>query len=134
MIDYEMIAAREAISQTSAALSDVQANHISIYLTRLFAYLTVAYLAGKKLTRLQLVIVTFIFIAASAREVSIIASCGVLIRAKMEHFAEVYSGAVAAPAVVAIAGGSLWLTIILWATGIVAALVFMWSVRRSKTE
>ena len=134
MIDYEMIAAREAISQTAAALAEVQANHVAIYLTMLFAYLTVAYLAGKKLTRVQLAIVTFIFIAASAREVSIIAGVGALIRAKMVHFSEVYSGAVTAPAVVAIAGGSLWLTIILWSTGIVAALVFMGSVRRSKTE
>jgi hypothetical protein len=62
----------------------VQANRISIYLTILFAYLTAAYLAGKNLTRFQLVRVQW--------------------------------------------------PIVLWSTGIVASLVFMWSARRAKTE
>jgi hypothetical protein len=103
MLDYEMIAAHEVIGQNINALADFQASHISIYLMIIFAYLAVAYFAGKKLTRFQLAIVTFLFMAASAREVDV-------------------------------PGDSIWLPNTLWSTGSVASLVFMWSMRRSKTE
>jgi hypothetical protein len=90
LFDYEMIAAREAISQTGAAVLEVQASHTAIYLTILFAYTSVAYVAGKELTRLQLATVTFVFIAAAGREVYFIALFGLAVRLKSAQLAEVY--------------------------------------------
>ena len=57
-MDYDFIAARESIAQTGIAMGDLQASHIAIYLTMIFAYIAVAYIAGKQLTRFQLGLTT----------------------------------------------------------------------------
>jgi hypothetical protein len=133
MIDYEMIAAREAIGQTAAAIAEVQASHMAIYLTILFAYISLAFLVGKKLTRFQLAIVTLMFVAAAGRQVALIAVSGALIRLKIDHIGEVYERTPAS-SIIAGSGISIWWPISLWSTGIIASLLFMWSFRRLTTE
>jgi hypothetical protein len=133
MLDYEMIAAREAIGQTAAAVGDVQASHVAIYLTVLFAYVSVAYLAGQKLTRFQLAIVTFLFVTVAGREVVVIAAMGRLIRVKTLQLVEVYGNA-PAQGILLGAGDSILWPVAMWSTGIAASLLFMWSVRHPKTE
>ena len=133
MIDYEMIAAREAIAQSGAALLEVQASHLAIYLTILFAYMSVAYVAGKKLTRFQLATITFVFIAAAGREVYIIALMGLVARVKGVQIAEVYEHS-PAPALFSGADNSIFWPIAIWSIGILASLIFMWSIRHSKAE
>jgi hypothetical protein len=133
MLDYEMIAAREAIGQTATAVGDLQASHVAIYLTVLFAYVSVAYLAGQKLTRFQLAIVTFLFVTVAGREVIVIAAMSRLIRVKTLQLVEVYENA-PAPGILLGTGDSILWPVAIWSTGIVASLLFMWSVRHPKTE
>ena len=133
MIDYEMIAATEAIGQTAAAVLEVQASHAAIYLTILFAYMSVAYVAGKELTRFQLATVTFVFIAAAGREIYLITLFGLAARLKSAQLAEIYEHS-PAPALLSGADNSIFWPIAIWSMGILASLIFMWSIRHSKDE
>ena len=54
MTEAEVILTREAITQSVVAIGDLQANHIAIYLTLVFAYISFAYVAGKNLSKLLL--------------------------------------------------------------------------------
>ena len=129
MIDYEMIAAREAIGQTAASILEVQASYVAIYLTIIFAYLSVAYVAGKELTRFQLTVVTFVFTAVAGRQVFLIAFMGQLARMKGAQIREVYEHAPA----IGVENSIFW-PIAIWSTGIIASLLFMWSIRHAKAE
>jgi hypothetical protein len=129
MLDYPHIEAREAVIQSALALSDLEASHIAIYLTVLFAYIAVAYVVGKKLTRLQLAITTLLFIAASAYEVFTIVAVGAAAKIKRDQIIE-FGGRASET----LGGPPDLMLIILWSSGAVAALVFMWSVRYSKVE
>ncbi len=133
MIDYEMIAAREAILQTAAAVAELQSSYVAIYLTILFAYTTVAYFAGNKLTRFQLIVVTLMFIATAGRQVALISAAGMGLRIKVAHVVGVYESA-GAPDLVLATGASIWWPVAIWSTGILGSLLFMWSVRHPKTE
>lgn len=133
MIDYEMIAAREAMAQTALAAMDVQASYMAIYLTMIFAYISLAYLAGKDLTRFQLAIVTFIFVAAAGRQVGLIASAGMAIRIKSAQIIEIYEQS-PVDSIAGVSGLSIWWPIAIWSAGIIASLIFMWGVRYQKVK
>ncbi len=115
--------------QTVMAIADVQSTHVSIYLTIVFAYILVAYVAGAKLSRFQLSIATFIFVAACLWELMMITALG--------------DGAAAIGREVTQSGevqpllnetGRRWFSRILWSSGMIAALVFMWNVRLEKSD
>ena len=129
MTDYQHIEAREAILQSVIALGDLQASHVAIYLTLLFAYIIVAYIAGSQLTRLQAVLVTSLFIAASSWEVFSIATQSIATGFKVAQLAEIGGQVGKAPS-----QPSFWVLALLWAVGCVTALAFMWSIRHPKTE
>ena len=128
-MDYDQIQAREAVTQSAIAMGDVQASHIAIYLTMIFAYISVAYIAGNKLTRLQLYATTFVFVAASAREVVNIAALASAAQLKTSQLADL-DHSVITP----LGGFSIWYPILIWSTGLFASIIFMWSVRHPKTE
>jgi hypothetical protein len=88
MLDYARIEARETVIQSSIALGEFQATDVTIYLTLLFAYIAVAYIAGIKLTRIQLAITNFLFILVAAYEVVLIAVIGQSNRIKVAQIAE----------------------------------------------
>ena len=128
MSEYELITVRETIIQSLNGLADVQASHIAIYLTLIFAYISVAYIAGSKLTRLQMILVTAVFLLASTREVIAIALLGVAISEKYGHLEKFNaSGDVV---IESITLPSLFI----WSSGIFISLIFMWSARHTKTE
>ena len=129
MIDYEMIVAREAIAQTGTSLLDVQASFVAIYLTMIFAYLSAAYFVGKELTRFQLAIVTFLFTAAAGRQVFLITFLGRVAREKGRQLRDLSESAPDLAAESSI----LW-PIAIWSSGIIASLLFMWSIRNSKAK
>ena len=87
-MDYEHIEAREAVMQSTMALADLAATHVTIYLTLLTAYVVAAYVVGAKLTRLQLFLTTFLFVTVSAFEVFNIGAIGVGIQLKMAELIE----------------------------------------------
>jgi len=129
MTEYELESLRQETLQSVMAIVDVQATHVSIYLTIVFAYFVVAYIAGSNLTRFQLAIATFIFVAACLWELMMIITLGqsaTIIGREILQSSEVQP----------LLGESArkWFISILWSSGMLAALVFMWNVRHPKTE
>ena len=138
-MDYEHIEAREAVMQSTMALADLAATHVTIYLTLLTAYVVAAYVVGAKLTRLQLFLTTFLFVTASAFEVFNIGAIGQGLQFKVTQLVE-FEGkmqeAFQSSSIELTAGIWSWgiLTVGIWSLGIFAALAFMWTVRHPKTE
>ena len=133
-MDVESLSIRMEMTQTILAMGELQASHIAIYLTILFAYISAAYVAGRKLSRLQLGVTTFIFLAASVREVSNIAMLGQAIFDMQSELALLNPEGIAYDAQSSPILFSIWWSVVVWSTGAFAALVFMWSVRRTKSE
>ena len=130
MVDYERIQAQEALIQSSVAIGEFQATHIAIYLTLLFAYVAAAFVVGSSLTRFQTWLTTCVFVAVAAYEVMIIAAVGIASGGATKKIIE-FTGEVITQAP---AADTIWPHAILWSSGIIAALAFMWSVRASKSE
>lgn len=114
--------------QAVMAMADVQATHVSIYLTIVFAYIVVAYVAGEKLTKLQLGIATFVFVAACFWELLMITAIG-------EGAARIGRPLMQASDIpVFDASVRRWFSRVLWSSGMFAALVFMWTCRHPSIE
>ncbi len=129
MTEYEIESLRQATLQSVMAIADVQSTHISIYLTIVFAYIVVAYVAGEKLTRFQLSIVSFVFVAACMWELMMIITLGA--GATAIGF-EILQDADTQPP---LSGSArIWFSILLWSSGMFSALIFMWNVRSSKNN
>ena len=127
MTEYEFVTARELISQSMAALTDAQASYIAIYLSMVFAYTTVAFIAGKQLSRIQVSIVTVIYFLTSVYVVMVIVAMTKGLTEMQVRMEEHIKGANAISDVVAL---SLWLDLVLWPLAMLASLLFMWNVRR----
>ena len=120
------ITAREAIFQSVIAAGDLQASYVAIYLTLVFAYISFAFLAGKELTRVQVSILTIVFVAAAIYIVLNIVGIGygaILKRAQLAAYSEarMYSPPLSQ---------EMWDGALLWSLGILAACIFMWDRRR----
>jgi hypothetical protein len=87
----------------------------------------VAYVAGAKLTRLQLALATFVFVAACLWELMMITTLG---EGATAIGREVMQSAEVKPLLGE--SGRKWFVRILWSSGMFAALVFMWNIRISK--
>lgn len=126
MTEYEQESLRQETLQSVMALADVQATHVSIYLTIVFAYIVVAYIAGSKLTKFQLAIATFIFVGACLWELMMITSLG--------QGAAIIGRTIMQSSEVPLFDESvrMWFSRLLWSSGMFAALIFMWNVRHSK--
>jgi hypothetical protein len=127
--EYELITAREAILQTVNGLADVQASHQAVYLSLVFGYITVAYVAGLKLTRTQLFLGTIAFVIAGARQVVSIGILAYTIAYKAEQLSSLTGQSlIVKPETIILP------SIMIWSSGILIGLLFMWSVRHPKTE
>ena len=69
----------------------------------------------------------------AAREVYIIALFGLVGRIKGAQLAEVYEHS-SAPALLSGADNPIFWPMAIWSIGILASLIFMWSIRHSKAE
>lgn len=121
------ITAREMMLQSAVAMGDLQASHVAIYLTLVFAYMSFAYLAGRELSRIQLASVTTVFIAATVSEIPNIVHLGagaVLQRNQLAAYSDV-------EIIEPIMSQTNWDAILIYSLGIVAACLFMWDRRRS---
>lgn len=128
MTEFELEMLRQALNQSTLMMADVQASHVSIYLTIVFAYIVVAYVAGKQLTRTQLGITSAIFIMAASWEVFMITTLG-------EGAANTLATLMkyqAIDEIVVPQAARIWINRLMWSSGIFAALFFMWTVRKSK--
>ena len=129
MSTYDQINTHELMVQSSIALADLQASYIAIYLTMVFAYTTVAYVAGKQLSRLQVFIATLVYVVASFYVVGIIVSLTMSLIRYHERIVEL---GVLETSYVDETKVTLWADSIVWPLLMAASLVFMWNVRREK--
>jgi hypothetical protein len=129
MTDYELITAREMLAQSIFALGEVQASFIAIYLSMIFAYTTVAYVAGKQLSKLQIFIATFVYVVSSVYMAANIVFCAAGFVDYQERMAALVAGE---EGVIETVTSMLWIESVLWPLLMVAPLVFMWHVRQER--
>lgn len=118
--------------ESSEAMAMWTANAIesfSVYLTVTFAYLTVAFLAGKKLSGFQVFVISVLY--ASAAGISLL-SCINQLLFYTAIANEVDFGIAVSP----LSSGMFWIYYIspLFIVGIVVSLWFMWNVRHPRTK
>jgi hypothetical protein len=127
--EYFEISAREMLVQSNFALADVQASFIAIYLSLIFAYTTVAYVAGKQLSKVQVFIATLVYMTASiylAANILFMAAGFVEYQLRIEALISNSKELVEAVTLM------FWMESLIWPSLMIAPLVFMWSVRREK--
>jgi glucan phosphoethanolaminetransferase (alkaline phosphatase superfamily) len=107
------------------------AAHLSIYLTLVFGYCVVAYAAGERLTRFQVVLVSLMFFCAA--ELQAFAMTNWVNRA---YDVMVIMTSLNPDMVISslLKSGVQLLGMVLWQLGIVASLCFMWSIRHPRPE
>lgn len=115
--------------QSSVALADLQASYIAIYLTMVFAYTTVAYVAGKQLSRLQVSIATLVYLAAAFYVAGVIVSISANLITYSDRIREIGVSKVGQIDEVAL---TLWFDAAVWPLLMIASLIFMWNVRKDK--
>jgi len=125
MTEYELL-------DLLAGSIDSMYDSVALYLSIVSGYLLVAYLAGNKLTWVQTVIISVLFVAGAGLQ-----GWGLLTyqlaneeymaaKAMISPLTEYQQG-------IANSGGGKIIASVM-ATGVVAALYFMWSVRHPKAE
>ena len=129
MTEYELVTAREILVQSNLALSDVQASFIAIYLSMIFAYTTVAYVAGKQLSKLQVFLATLVYVVASiyvASNIVFMAAGFIDYQERLKALIPSETGSVEAVT------SMFWIESVLWPALMIVPLVFIWHVRREK--
>ena len=119
MSEYEIL----DLVASSAELMGVQ---FTIYLTIIFAYLVAAYFAGAKLNRVQVLLLSGLFVSAAGSEIwgmqRSLTNVADLLVLKAEYSPlTAYERGITEH-------GSIWL--LAMSIGLLIALYFMWSVRR----
>ncbi len=131
MTEFEQQELSNALADQIIALAQLQASHIAIYLTVVFAYIVAAFAAGKRLTKFQVSVATVLFVGAGLVEIYQIVSTGAGISFLMQTNASSYG----APSSFGLEPSyRLAVTTVVWSTGLVGAIAFMWSVRHSDIE
>lgn len=120
-----------SLASNIIAMNDAQASHIAIYLSAVFAFIVASYVAGSKLTKFQAVIAYTLFTLFAAMEVFRIVSFGVGTNSLLETSVEWGSDA---QVIIMDPTLRIVLTTFLWSIGGIGALLFMWSIRRTKNE
>jgi hypothetical protein len=129
--EFEKETLSDALTSQTIDLGQLQASHIAIYLTIVFAFIIAAFAAGKRLTAVQVRVATVLFVIAGLVEVYQIVITGVGIHYLTQLNASQYGAQ-------ADFGMPLGLRVILntllWSSGVIGALIFMWNVRKSDDE
>jgi len=129
MTEYELITAHEMLAQSNFALADVQASYVAIYLSMVFAYSTVAYVAGKQLSKVQVYIATFVYMTASLYVVGTIVFMTIGSIEYQKRAEELFVHETPRLEEVSL---MLWMDGLVWPLLMIASLIFMWYVRREK--
>jgi hypothetical protein len=121
----ELVEASEAMAMWVANVIE----SFSVYLTVTFAYLTVAYLAGKKLSGFQVLVISVLY--TSAAGISLLSCINQLI-----FYTAIANEIDSAIAAVPLISGETWIYAIspLLIVGVLVSLLFMWNVRHPKRE
>ena len=131
MSEYELHDITASYLQVVADFFGNYATHVTIYLTLIFGFCVVAFAAGQKLTKFQVILVSLMFVTAA--EIQAVMMFTWIVRA---FEVAVMLGSIApdiipqrahVPAIQVVG-------VTLWQLGIIGSLLFMWSVRHPKVE
>lgn len=131
MTELERQSLSDALTSHTIELAQLQASHIAIYLTIVFAFIIAAFAAGKRLTSVQVRVATILFIIAGFFEVYQIVSVNVGIYFLTQVNAAEYGATTSFVMPLAL---RVTLNTLLWSSGVIGALIFMWNVRKSDDE
>lgn len=130
MTEFETRILATDVAHLLTALSDTLGTHSAIFLTLISGYIVVAYLAGARLTRLQVSIATSIYLVAATYEALFLATAFRGLTLARQRLLELNPSL--GDNIFVIARGDK-IGLILLLAGILAPLWFMWSVRHAKT-
>jgi hypothetical protein len=121
----ELVEASEAMAMWTANAIE----SFSVYLTVTFAYLTVAYLAGKKLSGFQVLVISVLYISGAG--ISLLSCINQLL-----FFTAIVNEIDSAIPATPLSSGKFWIYFISppLIVGVLVSLLFMWNVRHPKTE
>jgi hypothetical protein len=130
MTEVEMLDLTASYLEVTAEFLGNYATHVGIYLSLVFGYCVVAYIAGDKLTRFQVIVASVMFVAAAELQASLMYMWVANTQEVLRSVAEINpliegKGDFGARKVFGMSVIQL---------GILASLAFMWSVRHPKTE
>jgi hypothetical protein len=131
MTEVELYEVTASQLEVVAAFMSNYATHVSIYLSVVFGYCVVAYVAGSNLTRFQVVVASIMFCVAAELQTLLMYIWVTGTKDVVVALAEInpdISPSHGVNDVRQIIG------IAIWQAGIVASLLFMWSVRHPKIE
>jgi hypothetical protein len=118
----------ESANETAAMWSENSMTAFTIYLTFTFAYLTVAYLAGKDLSRFQVTCVSTLYVAGAVVALLSCVNHLFYFEAVIRQNDALASTAPLPP------GFWIYYIVPLLMLGIFVCLYFMWDIRHPKTE
>jgi hypothetical protein len=122
------------LSANLIELNSAQASYIAIYLSAVFAYIVAAYTAGASLTRFQVALSNALFVLFSVVIVSRIVSLGLGMNRLTAQVAEIQGQVHMDQFILVDQNVRLGVSTLLWSTGVLFALAFMWSVRHPRGE
>ena len=130
MTEFEVAEITAANLEVIAAFWSNYETHLGLYLTILFGYCAAAYVAGSKLSKFQVGIISIMFVAAA--EIQVIS----MIKWANATQSMIVVASEMNPAVPehAIPYWMRPLGMIVWELGILGCLSFMWSIRRQQQE
>ena len=140
MTEYEiaaLAATNTSLIQAQASIIQAQGtlviDNLALYYSLLFGYLLAAYAIGKKLTSIQTLVLTALYLSA----VSYNRFYGFMVLKSMfvtENQMSEMLGATATPAQLMVQKGMLTFVSAFVIMSILASLYFMWSIRHSKAQ
>ena len=131
MSEYELHDITTSYLQVVSAFFGNYATHVGIYLTLIFGFCVVAFTAGQKLTKFQVILASLMFVTAA--ELQAVMMFTWIVRA-FEVAVMLGSIAPDIPPQRAHVPAFQVVGVTLWQLGIIGSLLFMWSVRHPKSE
>lgn len=129
MTEYEIADLAAAQFDRLVVMLDVLGTHLSIYLTIISGYLIVAYMVGKKLSRLQVSLISILYFAAALFEALLMVAISSSMIGIIEYLVSV-DDRIDDSFVQSLGGQGLGLTVLIAA--LLLPLWFMWNIRREK--
>ncbi len=130
MTEIEVAEITAANAEAFAAFWGNFVTHMGIYLSLLFGYCAAAYVAGRELSRFQVLIASALFVGAAELQIYAMSSWVSGAKSILIFISEI-NPELETGVIPAWARG---FGMILWQLAIIACLSFMWSIRRQKTQ
>ena len=134
MTEFEKFEVFNNMGELSFLALSSFSTHLGIYLTLLFSFLLVAYIAGAKLSRFQVTTVSLMFFMAAELQAALMFNFVSASSYFADTAREFVPESLGTLDLRGRRGPTRVLGTVLWQIGIFAALLFMWDARRAKGE